>query len=205
MHNQLTTETLKRCLHIMAHKMEICFDELNALDNQVGDGDIGVTMATGFKEILIIINELPDNLSESLTKCAQAFTKTCGASFGTLFATGLLAAAKEIKGEKELVWSRIPDMLSVSIEQMAQRGRSKLGDKTMLDGLSSIQKAISGIEDPDEMLKAANNATLKVLEDFKNKPCKQGRARIFADKTIGLDDPGMLVIRRLIEGLNEAK
>ena len=34
-----------------------------------------------------------------------------------------------------------------------------------------------------------------------HQPAKQGRARIFGDKSIGLDDPGMVAFKRVVEAL----
>jgi len=45
----------------------------------------------------------------------------------------------------------------------------------------------------------------KALDEFRGLPCKQGRARIYGKKTIGIDDPGMVVVRKLVEGLKEAR
>ena len=138
-------------------------------------------------------------------KCAQAFTGTRASSFATLFATGIMAAAKEVNGKKEVAWKHLPQILELSIEKMAHRGKSKLGDKTVLDELAAIQKAIIGIVDPDALLEAADMATVKALDEFRGLPCKQGRARIYGNKTVGIDDPGMVVVRKLVEGLKESR
>lgn len=170
----------------MARKMETCADELNALDNQIGDGDIGVTMVTGFRAMLEVSAKLPDDVGMALLKCAQAFTGTRASSFATLFTTGILAAAKEAKGKEEVAWGLLPEMLEQSIEKMAQRGRSSLGEKTVLDALAAIQKALGRIEDPHALLEAADRATAEALDEFRGLPCKQGRARIFAEVLHGI-------------------
>ena len=59
MHNGLTTDVLRWAISSMATKMESCAEELNALDNQIGDGDIGITMVTGFRAMLEVSAELP--------------------------------------------------------------------------------------------------------------------------------------------------
>ena len=204
MHNGLTTDVLRWAISSMATKMESCANELNALDNQIGDGDIGITMVTGFRAMLEVSADLPEDVGMALLKCAQAFTGTRASSFATLFATGIMAAAKEVKGKKEVAWKHLPQILEQSIEKMAHRGKSKLGDKTVLDELAAIQKAIIGIVDPDALLEAADMATVRALDEFRGLTCKQGRARIYGNKTVGIDDPGMVVVRKLVEGLKEA-
>ncbi len=205
MPDALTTDVLRQSILCMARKMESCADELNGLDNQIGDGDIGITMVTGFKAMLEVAAKLPDDVGMALMMCAQAFTGTRASSFATLFATGIMAAAKETKGREAVAWQHLPGILDLSIEKMAQRGRSSLGEKTVLDELAAVQKALVAAEDIALWLEAADRAAAEALDEFRDRPCKQGRARMFADKTRGLDDPGMVVIRKLIEGLKEAR
>ena len=41
----------------------------------------------------------------------------------------------------------------------------------------------------------------ELLDAFRDRPNRVGRARMFADKTIGLDDPGMVALQRMVESL----
>ena len=41
----------------------------------------------------------------------------------------------------------------------------------------------------------------QALDRFRDQPNQLGRARMFGAKSIGLDDPGMLAFRRLLDGL----
>ena len=93
----------------------------------------------------------------------------------------------------------------VAIEAMARRGRSNLGDKTVLDALEAIRAALEGEQDPKVMSKLADRAVADALDQFRHLPAQQGRARIFAEKSVGLDDPGQLVIKRITEALRDAK
>jgi len=204
MSSGLTTQKLITAINMMAAKMDSCADELNRLDNQIGDGDIGITMKTGFKAIQEKAQEFPEDLGIAFMMCAQAFTGTRASSFATLFATGLMAAAKETKGMENVPYDFIPDILDAAIEKMAQRGKSYLGEKTVLDELAGIRDALKNPERDQSFLYIADRAAKQTLDDFRNRPCKQGRARIFGDKTIGIDDPGMVVIFKLVECLHES-
>lgn len=197
----LTTESLARGLGRIGGKMADCRDELNTLDGKLGDGDLGITMATGFDELAKALPSLPEDVGMALLACAQAFVKTRASSYGTLLATGLMSAAKDSKGEAEVPWNRVPDLLQGAIVKMGQRGKSQLGDKTVLDALEAVRRATEGMDDPDLMLKAADQAVGEALEVFKEQPSKQGRARMFGEKSVGLYDPGMVVIKRMLESL----
>jgi len=200
----LTADLLRAGLTRVAKKMEVCADELNRLDGQLGDGDIGVTMVEGCRAVVQVLPDLPDDVGMALMKCAQAFVGSRASSFGTLLATGLMSAAKACKGRTEVPWSQIPSLLEGAVRAMAQRGKSALGQKTVLDSLDAIRAATEGLDDPEALLNAAHKAAGETLERFRDQPAKQGRARIFGEKSVGLDDPGQMVIQRILDGLREA-
>ncbi|MDG2196953.1 MAG: dihydroxyacetone kinase subunit L [SAR324 cluster bacterium] len=183
----------------LAEHLESSAEELNGLDAQLGDGDLGVTMVRGSRQLLEIREELPDDWGMALLKCAQAFTKTSGSSYGTILATGLMAMAKQKKGQAEMDSSEWAGLLKVALEAMQQRGKAELGQKTVLDALSAAQKKLESA--PETGLLDLIEVVQQTIEEFRDKPCQIGRARIFQDKSIGLDDPGMVAFKRLLEGI----
>ena len=184
----------------LAEHLESCADELNGLDAQLGDGDLGVTMVRGSRQLLEIREELPDDWGMALLKCAQAFTKTSGSSYGTILATGLMAMAKQKKGHSEVDSTEWGGLLKLALEAMQQRGKAELGQKTVLDPLAAAQKKLENA--PETSLSDLIEVVQQTIDDFREKPCQIGRARIFQDKSIGLDDPGMVAFKRLLEGLD---
>ena len=82
---------------------------------------------------------------------------------------------------------------------MQHRGKAKLGQKTVLDPLSAAQKKLES--DPETGLLDLIEVVQQTIDEFRDKPCQIGRARIFQDKSIGLDDPGMVAFKRLLEGI----
>jgi len=197
----VTTHVLREALTRIAARMESCSDELNARDAQLGDGDLGVTMVRGARAITAELPQLPDDVGMALLKCAQAFTKLSGSTYGTLLATGLMSAAKATKGRTEVPWSEISSLLAGALQAMAQRSGGKLGEKTVLDAVEAVRASTEGINDPAALLAAANQAVAKCLADFRDQPARQGRARIFGEKSVGKDDPGMVAFQRIIEAL----
>jgi dihydroxyacetone kinase-like protein len=181
--------------------MEVAADALNTLDGQLGDGDLGVTMVRGGREVNKALPTLPADVGMALMACAQAFTRASGSSYGTLLATALLSAAKATKGRTEVPWTEVPALLDGAVAAMMARGKASLGDKTVLDTLNAAIRAIEGMDDPAKMLAAATAAVDATLERMRGEPAKIGRARIFADRSIGLDDPGQMAFREILRGL----
>lgn len=192
---------LRSGLTKVSERMTGCRDELNAADAALGDGDIGVAVSEGFQAIRGELDLLPDDLGLALMRCAQALVRARASSFATLLATGLMAAAALLKGRESAPWSVVPELLAAAIAKMSARGKSGLGDKTVLDSLEAVRRSLAGIIAPEEMLDHCVTAARAVLDEYRNKACKQGRARIFADRSRGLDDPGMLVARHMVEAL----
>lgn len=197
----LTRERLAAGLARLAAHMESAADELNTLDGQLGDGDLGVTMVRGGREVTALLPDLPDDIGQALMQVAQAFTRTSGSSFGTLTATGLMAAAKATKGRDAVPWSEVPALVLAAFEMMRTRGKADLGDKTVLDTLHAAAVAADGMDDPQTMLAAMRAAVDSTMEAMRGQEARIGRARIFGEKSKGLDDPGMLAFRHMLRGL----
>jgi dihydroxyacetone kinase-like protein len=133
--------------------------------------------------------------------CAQAMTKVSGSSYGTLLATGLLTAAKATRGRTEVPWSETASLLRAALDAMKTRGKSSVGDKTVLDALDAAATAAEGKADAAETLHAGAAAVDATLERMRGMQAKIGRARIFGERSIGLDDPGMRAFRDMLRGL----
>ena len=126
--------------------------------------------------------------------CSQAFVKKSGSSFGTLIAFSFINISKNLKGKTECNHEDIISIFEVALKTIQERGKTKLGDKTIADSLDLI---IKKLKDNKNYPEAFKSATKQALEDFKGKKILVGRARMFEDKTKDLDDPGMFALNRL--------
>ena len=198
----ITTDSIKTAATKIAQLMEESADELNAADGLLGDGDLGITMVRGFREIIEVRDSLPDDVGMALFQCAKAFTKSSGSSYGTLLATGLMSVAKKKKGQQEIQVEEISALLNDALDAMKQRGKAELGDKTVLDVIAASSQAAKDQSDGSSALKAINDAVTSTIDEFRSHQSKIGRARIFSEKSIGLDDPGMLAFRKMLEALS---
>ncbi len=200
-----TTADLAEGLRRIAARMESSAEELNALDGKLGDGDLGVTMSRGCAHVLEALPNFSSDVGQALMACGQAFTKESGSSFGTLLAFGLMSAAKSTKGRTVVPWSEVSSLLRGAFDTMSARGKASLGDKTVLDVLDASAAATEGVNDPSAILRAALVATQETMDRLRDKPAQIGRARIFGEKSIGLDDPGMVVFRTMLQALADQK
>lgn len=174
---------------------------LNAADGALGDGDLGVTMTRGMRLVSEKAPDLPEDLGLALLQCAQSFTKASGSSYGTLLATGLMAVAKAVKGETAVPAARVSELTAMARDAMQARGKAALGGKTVLDSLDAVAGATAGLDDESAVADAAAAAVDRALDDFREAKATVGRARIFGDKSVGMDDPGMLAMARIVKAL----
>ena len=180
-------------LHEQAKKS---YDEFNAVDGKIGDGDLGITILNGFEEINNNINKFNDDMGTNFMICSQAFVKKSGSSFGTLIAFSFMNISKNLKGKTGCNHEDIISIFETALKTIQERGKTKLGDKTIADSLDLIIKKLKDNTNYSEVFKSA---TKQALEDFKGKKILIGRARMFEDKTKYLDDPGMFAFNKLSE------
>ena len=172
------------------------YEEFNAADGKIGDGDLGITIQSGLEEINNNTNKFTDDLGTIFMICSQAFVKKSGSSFGTLIAFSFMNISKKLKGKTECNHEGIILMFETALKTILERGKANLGDKTIADSLNLIIKKLKENKNYSEVFKLA---TKQALEDFKGKKIKIGRARMFEDKTKDLDDPGMFAFYKLSE------
>ena len=170
------------------------YDEFNAADGKIGDGDLGVTILNGLEEVNNNKANFKDDMGANFMVCSQAFVKKSGSSFGTLIAFSFMNFSKNFKGKTECNHEDIINIFETSLKTILERGKTNLGDKTIADSLDLIIKGLKNSQNYSEVFK---KATKQALEDFKGKKILIGRARMFEDKTKDLDDPGMLALNKL--------
>lgn len=175
--------------------------ELNQADSKLGDGDTGGMLARVVQAIDGAAPQNGDDVGLALSAYAKATVGATGSSLGTLIATALMTASRKTKGRTEVPWSELGAILGEARDAMSARGGASLGDKTVLDALDAVAKSIEGLDQGSVIHAAALTAARATLEEFRDRPNKMGRARMFAEASKGLDDPGMLAMVRVIEAI----
>ena len=181
-------QALKRKLiAAMAEAVVTHAEELTVLDQAIGDGDHGLNMKRGFEAVLaeadaIAARPLPDALKTIGTTLVMKVGGASGPLYGTLF----MALGKELPPEPSI--ADLAQALAVAIEAVKARGKSDLGQKTMLDVLAPLQAAIAaGGADLLSRLPAVAAAAAAATVPLK---AIRGRASFLGDRSIGHMDPG---------------
>jgi len=192
------------CLENIKNSIELHKDEIEKLDQNIGDGDHIFNIQRGLKESLNLKEELKDNqLNEILKKIGMKIMTTVGGSSGALFSTLLINMAKvynkELSDQKN-----IAIMFNCGVEAMKKRGKADLGEKTMLDVLIPVSKKLNELSDKKDSKKIASEikqtAEIGMLST-KDLIATKGRASFLGERSIGHIDPGARSSQIAIEAI----
>jgi phosphoenolpyruvate---glycerone phosphotransferase subunit DhaL len=169
-------------------------DLLTRLDSAIGDGDHGHNMRRGFREIAAQREQLVGlPLGQALQKAGMALVMKVGGASGPLYGSLLMAMGKAA-GEVPAHAPGLAEIWTEGIEAVKRRGRSEVGEKTMLDVLVPAQGALltsaaDGLA-PREILARVRGAAEAGLLATKPMQATKGRASYLGERSIGHLDPG---------------
>ncbi len=170
-------------------------DELTALDQAIGDGDHGLNMKRGFEAVLVDLDiHAAKPLPEALKAVGMALVMKVGGASGPLYGTLFLTLGKTLPsqpGRDDLVAG-----FAAAIDAVKARGKSEVGQKTMLDVLAPTQVAIAEGRDPAAAAAEASEATIPMK-------ALRGRASFLGDRSIGHMDPGARSSALIIAAITE--
>ena len=192
----LNKKILENIFEKLLYQAKKFYDEFNAADGKIGDGDLGITILNGLQEINDNKANFNDDMGKNFMLFSQAFVKKSGSSFGTLIAFSFMNISKNLKGKSECNHEDIINIFETALKTILEKGKTNLGDKTIADSLDLILKNLKNNKKYSTVFKFS---TKQALDNFKGKKIKIGRARMFEDKTKDLDDPGMLAFCKLSE------
>ncbi|WP_424613575.1 dihydroxyacetone kinase subunit DhaL [Bradyrhizobium sp.] len=180
-------QTRKTLFETVAKRVIANADELTDLDRAIGDGDHGINMRRGFEAVLATVDELSaKNLGESLKGVGTTLVMKVGGASGPLYGTLFMSLGKLL--EDEVTYEQAADAFAASIEAVKARGKSDVGQKTMLDVLFPVLGVLrEGGADMTARLKATAKAA---AEDTIPMRAIRGRASFLGERSIGHMDPG---------------
>lgn len=175
-------------------------DILTEIDSKLGDGDMGISMSRGARAVcheLEVLDENERDITKLCFSCAMAFNREAPSTLGTLLSFGLLEVGKHLNhstkiSEKEAVL--IPGILADTI---AARGKSQVGDKTILDALYPYAGVLEQAYGESGNIKTAFQMAAKAaefgMESTKGIRAKTGRASWLNTRNMEYPDAGAVL------------
>lgn len=201
-------QSLKNALGAISELMTENKDYLIELDQKNGDGDLGVSMASGYSAVKDYIETTEErDLGQLLRKISSVFNETAPSSLGTITSLGMMGMAKSLKGKTEASFGEFGTALQVGLENIMAKAKSKPGEKTILDSLHpAIEVIIKNADTTDikSALKEAFDAAEEGSENTRNMKSVHGRAAYYTDNSIGVLDGGSVVGKLIIKGIYQS-
>jgi dihydroxyacetone kinase phosphoprotein-dependent L subunit len=176
------------------------------LDAVVGDGDFGYSMARGFELVLSGWADFDRaDIGTFLKKVAVTITSRIGGTSGPIWGTAFLRAGAKAGTATELTADQITEILRAAVEGIKARGKSDVGDKTLLDALvpavDTIEERARSGESAAAVLKAAALVAREQAEATRGMLAKRGRAAYTGERSVGTLDAGAIAVAVMLEAL----
>ena len=188
-------------LEKLALGLEANSEEFTRLDSEAGDGDLGLTAGKIAVGIRTALGEPGDSVKQLVLTLGKEISKAAPSTFGTLYASGFLAAGLALNDEDDAL-VQLQTGLQAALEKIAQRGKSEEGQRTLLDALGPGSRAASLATDVPSALASAAVAAGEGVEATKSMTPQHGRAGWIGERAKGIADAGATVIWRSFEAVS---
>ncbi|WP_180005264.1 MULTISPECIES: dihydroxyacetone kinase subunit DhaK [unclassified Acinetobacter] len=197
---QFTIENMRYVVDVMSAciiRNEVPFCELDA---HAGDGDFGMSVAKGFKQLKREWQSLiqAQQMDKFMLNCSMIIMEHCGGASGPIWGSAFRAAAKSIQGKSVLTTADFAEMLQAAVKGIQTTGERSfgrgavVGDKTLIDALVPCADSWSAHTDKSfkENFTLGAKAAVQGAENTKEIVARMGRAGTVGDRSLGYPDAG---------------
>jgi phosphoenolpyruvate---glycerone phosphotransferase subunit DhaL len=160
-------------------------DRLTDLDQAIGDGDHGLNMKRGMEAVIAELPKLAGKpMGDILRAVGMQLVMKVGGASGPLYGTFAMELGKALPPQPTR--DDVATAFAAGVAGVAARGKSEVGQKTMLDVLTPVGHALGAgksIAEIKAVALAAADATIPMK-------ATRGRASFLGDRSIGHMDPG---------------
>jgi dihydroxyacetone kinase len=173
--------------------------ELNRLDQAVGDGDLGISLARGARAVEHELVRYPlDDQAATLRALSATLRRALGGTSGPLYAVALLRAAVVLERGSAASVQGLAAALRAACDGIAEVGGAARGDRTMLDALIPAADALELAARSNAGLVDALRACLEAAEQGAAATAglipRRGRSSYLGERALGHPDPGALAV-----------
>ena len=189
------SSSLWRAVEAVCVRLIAAEQELTDLDQLVGDGDLGLSLARGARAIL---NDKPqyDGTGDAsvLRGIAGTVRRVVGGTSGPLYAALILRISATLSAGEP--W---PVAFEAGVDAIAELGGARTGDRTMLDALIPAAAALrsGALADALAAARVGTEETADIL-------ALRGRSSYLGDRVLGVVDPGARAVVIQLEAIHSA-
>jgi dihydroxyacetone kinase len=179
---------------------------LTAMDQVVGDGDLGISLERGSRAVRQDLPTYPlDDPAAALRALAVTLQRSLGGTSGPLFAAFFLRASASLgRGAPDdaQTWA---SALGAGCTAIAELGGAGAGDRTMLDALlpaaAAFQEGVSAHRTRAEALRSAADAAAEGVRATAQMVARRGRSSYLGERVLGHPDPGAEAVAVVLDAL----
>ena len=191
----MKTETILSAAEAVQQAILANESELESLDRAIGDGDHFHNMKRGSATVVELKQELaPLTPDAALNKIAMKLLSTIGGASGPLIASFFMAMAKAEKEQGTDTPVKMAAAFAAGVDALKQRGKSDVGEKTMLDVLIPVSQKFTELAnqnaEPQAIYAALKIEAEKGMLATKDMVASKGRAAFLGERARGHIDPG---------------
>ena len=186
-----TVLQVKHWLSDLSRIMQEKKEELSRYDQAIGDGDHGVNMARGFKEVEKVLAQEhdPHDIGWWFQTVSRILLSKVGGASGPLYGTVFLKMASVCKGKSVLTHEEWVTAFSEARQGLKMRGKAEPGDKTMLDVWEPVVRYMEQAKEQISWQMVKDIAEQSMI-DTRAMVAKKGRASYLGERSRGHLDPG---------------
>ncbi len=188
------------------------------LDSHAGDGDFGMSVAKGFRQLKRewnhIVNEEKGTIGSFLDACSLIIMEHCGGASGPIWGSAFRAAGKSAGDKLELNVSQFAEMIQAAVKGIQATGERSfgrgavVGDKTLIDALVPCadawsESAKSGLDIKAAFAKGAA-AAVEGAKATEKIVARMGRAGTVGERSLGHPDAGAYALGVIFTELSES-
>jgi phosphoenolpyruvate---glycerone phosphotransferase subunit DhaL len=181
-------------------------DYLNHLDQALGDGDHGSTVARGSDAAIRDLQARTfATVNQEFETIGSAMMNSMGGASGILFGV-LFRSAKNCQPSEIMNAVTLALFLRRGLDELKRKSQAAVGDKTMMDALAPAVDALEAKQgEPLEVaLRAAAEAARQGATSTIGMLARFGRATALGERVRTAQDPGATSIALFLESLTTA-
>ena len=194
----MDTITVSQMKEFFLHTKDIFeekIEELSALDAAIGDGDHGVSMLKGYREVALAIKDKEyDDIGALWLDCAKILMKEIGGTCGPLFASLFMKGGMLARNKSEVDIKTLAEMFIAGNAGVKTMGKAGPGEKTMVDALEPAALTLDVCAKAEKPLGEAVKLAAKAASDgaiaTADMLAVKGRARYQGERSLGHQDAG---------------
>ena len=212
------TEDLRSAILAAADAVDAARAELGRLDGAAGDGDHGMTMSIGARNVRRRLQAAPDDASPAeLVRLVGLAMGDVGGAIGPLAGAGLAAVATDIQATDAAATSaaetgsvaRLRSAAEAAERAIVGLGHAAPGDKTLIDALHPFVEAQRAAEadpgDVDAAIQAAVAAAEQGAAGTADMVARLGRASRLGERSRGLPDAGATSFAIIVRAMADTR